>query len=55
MFNNGKQNVADFAKWLKGVVFELLKNQTYFWKLFVDGLTIAWSNGADHCARKSLS
>ncbi|MDQ3751199.1 MAG: DUF2442 domain-containing protein [Acidobacteriota bacterium] len=39
--------MADFSKWLKGEVFEPLKVQTYFWKFFVGGLTIACSIGAD--------
>lgn len=46
-FDNGEQKTADFSKWLKGEVFEPLKDQSYFRKFFVDGWTIAWSNGAD--------
>jgi len=46
-FDNGEQKIADFSKWLKGEVFEPLKDQTYFWKFFVGGWTIASSNGAD--------
>ena len=46
-FDNGEQKIADFSKWLKGEVFEPLKDINYFRKFFVDGWTISWSNGAD--------
>lgn len=46
-FDNGEQKIADFSKWLKGEVFEPLKDLEVFRKFFVDGWTIAWSNGAD--------
>ncbi|MCY7376370.1 MAG: DUF2442 domain-containing protein [Pyrinomonadaceae bacterium] len=46
-FDNGEQKIADFSKWLEGEVFEPLKDKNYFRKFFVDGWTIAWSNGAD--------
>jgi len=42
-----KQKIADFSKRLTGEVFNPLKNQSYFWKSFVDGQAIAWSTGAD--------
>jgi len=42
-----KQKIADFSKRLTGEVFNPLKNQSYFWKFFVDGWTIAWSTGTD--------
>lgn len=46
-FDNGEQKIADFSKWLRGGVFEPLKDKKYFRKFFVDGWTISWSNGAD--------
>ena len=46
-FDNGEQKIADFSKWLKGEVFEPLKDLEVFRNFFVDGWTIAWSNGAD--------
>lgn len=46
-FDNGEEKVADCAKWLKGEVFEPLKNIDYFKKFFVDGWTVSWPNGAD--------
>ena len=46
-FDNGIERVVDFSKWLKGEVFEPLKDQEYFKKFFVDGWTVSWPNGAD--------
>lgn len=46
-FDNGVKKTADFSKWLKGDIFEPLKDKEYFKKFFVDGWTISWPNGAD--------
>jgi len=46
-FDNGKQRVVDCSKWLKGELFEPLKDKKYFKKFFLDGWTISWPNGAD--------
>jgi hypothetical protein len=46
-FDNGEKKIADFSSWLKGEIFEPLKDKNYFQKFFVDGWTISWSNGAD--------
>jgi len=46
-FDNGEKKIADCSKWLKGEVFEPLKNKSYFQKFFVDGWSISWPNGAD--------
>jgi hypothetical protein len=46
-FDNGQQKIADCQQWLKGTVFEPLKDKNYFKTFFLDGWTIAWSNGAD--------
>lgn len=46
-FDNGEQKVVDCSKWLKGGVFEPLKEKEEFKKFFVDGWTVAWPNGAD--------
>ncbi len=46
-FDNGIRKVIDFEKWLKGAIFEPLKNPDYFKNFFIDGWTIAWPNGAD--------
>ncbi len=46
-FDNGISKIVDFSKWLKGEMFEPLKDQTYFKKFFVDGWTVSWQNGAD--------
>ncbi len=46
-FDNGEKKTADCFKWLKGEIFEPLKNPDYFRNFFVDGWTISWPNGAD--------
>jgi hypothetical protein len=46
-FDNGEQKVVDCSKWLKGGIFEPLKEKEEFKKFFVDGWTVAWPNGAD--------
>ncbi len=34
-FDNGEQTIADFSQWLKGEVFEPLKDKTYFLKFLL--------------------
>ena len=46
-FDDGVQKTINFQPWLKGPVFELLKDEKYFQRFFLDGWTIAWPNGAD--------
>ncbi len=46
-FNDGTKKVIDFEPWLTGPIFRRLKSKVYFKKFFIDGPTIAWSNGAD--------
>ena len=46
-FNDGTNKVIDFEPWLTGRMFKPLKSKAYFKKFLVDGLTIAWPNGAD--------
>jgi hypothetical protein len=46
-FNDGTKRIIDFKPWLTGPIFKPLKNKHYFKKFFIDGPTIAWSNGAD--------
>lgn len=46
-FDNGVARIADCAPWLKGEVFEPLKDVEYFQRFFVDGWTVSWPNGAD--------
>lgn len=45
-FNDGVAGTVDFADWLTGPVFEPLKDPAYFARFFIDGGTVAWSNGA---------
>jgi hypothetical protein len=46
-FNDRSEGTVDFRRWLKGPVFELLKDLDYFRRFFVEGGTVAWPNGAD--------
>lgn len=46
-FDNGEEKIADCTKWLRGELFEPLKDLDYFQRFFVDGWTISWPNGAD--------
>lgn len=47
MFNDGIEATIDFSDWLKGRIFEPLKDPEYFSRFFVEGGTVAWPNGAD--------
>lgn len=47
VFNDGSENIVDFANWLEGEVFEPLKDPAFFKRFFVDGGTVVWPNGAD--------
>jgi hypothetical protein len=46
-FNDNTEGVISFRRWLKGPVFEPLKDLDLFRRFFVDGGTVAWPNGAD--------
>ena len=46
-FNDGVEKTLDFAPWLKGAMFEPLKDTAYFQRFFLEGGTVAWPNGAD--------
>ncbi len=46
-FNDGTEKSIDFEHWLRGPVFEPLKDLAYFKRFFLDGWTISWPNGAD--------
>ena len=46
-FSDGAEKTINFERWLKGPVFEPLKDPAYFKRFFLDGWTIAWPNGAD--------
>lgn len=47
VFSNGKEGNIDLQPFIGQGVFEPLTNKAYFKKLFVDGWTISWPNGAD--------
>ncbi len=47
VFDDGCEKTVDFREWLRGPIFEPLKNLRYFRRFFLDGWTVAWPNGAD--------
>ncbi len=47
VFDDGTEGAISFRRWLKGPVFEPLKDLDYFRRFFVDGGTVTWPNGAD--------
>ncbi len=47
VFDDRTSKTVDFQHWLKGPVFEPLKDVKYFQQFFLDGGTVAWPNGAD--------
>lgn len=47
LFNNGVRKTIDFSHWLKGPVFEPLRNRAAFRNFHIGGGTICWPNGAD--------
>ena len=46
-FDDGSAGVVDFRRFLKGPVFQPLKDLDYFRRFELDGCTISWPNGAD--------
>ena len=46
-FNDNSEKMIDFREWLRGPVFEPLKDVDYFRRFFLDGGTVAWPNGVD--------
>jgi Protein of unknown function (DUF2442) len=46
-FNDGLERVVDFTRWIRGPVFEPLRDLAYFQRFFLEGGTVAWPNGAD--------
>ena len=47
LFNTGVRKTIDFSHWLRGPVFEPLRNREAFRKFYIGGGTICWPNGAD--------
>jgi hypothetical protein len=47
VFNDRSEGTVDFRRWLKGPIFEPLRDLDYFRRFFIDGGTVAWPNGAD--------
>lgn len=46
-FDDNSEKTIDFRRYLKGLVFEPLKDVKYFQRFFLDGWTVAWPNGVD--------
>jgi hypothetical protein len=46
-FSDGVVGTVDCSDWLKGPMFEPLHDTTFFARLFIDGGTVVWPNGAD--------
>jgi hypothetical protein len=46
-FDDGVVGTVDFQPWLKGPVFEPLRDMAFVRRFFLDGGTVAWPNGAD--------
>lgn len=46
-FDDRSEKTIDFRRYLKGPVFEPLKDLKYFRRFFLDGWTVAWPNSAD--------
>jgi hypothetical protein len=48
VFDNGASGKLDFSEYIGNCpIFDSLKNVHFFKNAFIDGGTIAWSNGAD--------
>jgi hypothetical protein len=46
-FSDGDERTVDFSPWLRGTVFQPLREAREFKKFFVSGGTVCWPNGAD--------
>ena len=46
-FDDNSEKTIDFRRYLKGPVFEPLKDVKYFRRFLLDGWTVTWPNGAD--------
>ncbi|GAB6162535.1 DUF2442 domain-containing protein [Desulfothermus naphthae] len=46
-FDNGERKRINCHKYLKGKIFEELKDEEKFKEFFIDGYTVCWPNGAD--------
>jgi hypothetical protein len=46
-FNDGREKTVDFTAWLRGPVFEPLRDAAYFRRFFLEAGTVSWPNGAD--------
>jgi hypothetical protein len=47
IFDDNSDKTINSRRYLKGPVFEPLKDLKYFRRFFLDGWTVVWPNGAD--------
>jgi len=47
VFSNGQEGNIDLEPFLGQGIFEPLLDKDYFRKMFADGWTVSWPNGAD--------
>ena len=53
VFNDGVEETVDFSPWLEVPVFQLLKDQAYFRRFFLDGGTAMDPTGLNRAARRA--
>lgn len=46
-FSDGTAKTVDFSPWLRGKVFQTLRDYSEFRRFFISGGTVCWPNGAD--------
>jgi len=46
-FSDGVKKTIDFSRWLHGEIFQPLVDKREFKRVFIDGGTVCWPNGAD--------
>jgi hypothetical protein len=46
-FDDGLEGEVDFSEYIRGPVFEPLRDDAFFRQAAIEGGTIAWPNGAD--------
>lgn len=46
-FSDGVSKTVDFSTWLRGRVFQPLRDFAEFRRFFISGGTVCWPNGAD--------
>jgi hypothetical protein len=47
VFSDGLEGTVDFEQWIRGPLFEPLRDPAFFQRFFLEGGTVCWPNGAD--------